>query len=541
MVNISVYAVNRLVYQFCKPGYQNFKNSLARIEAVQRKKLSELLEYSGRTEFGKSHRLTKDMSWEKFNETLPVTNYSDWEEMILRQKKSGGLMISGETCTRYQPTSGSTSKVKWIPYTKKFLAEIDAVVAPLIYDSYNREKRLFRGSQYWSLSWIPTALRKDDDSNTNDDLEILPWWKKIVASLMMAVPSSVSFAETSEGSITASLAYMAYKRNLALISVWSPTFVLNMFEYMSLHRHELAEILDRGNWCGWQKELSFMPCPQSKASSAILKNWDGVLTSGFFEKLWPHMGLVSSWATSTSRFWAEDLMKLFPSATFIGKGLWATEGVITFPFEGKYPLAITGHFYEFMDIDSGEIFPAWKLKKGQVLKPLLTTGSGLFRYAMNDRIKVVDFAESCPCFEFLGRLEGVDMVGEKMSAEIAQEIIDSVNRRFNVDAITICAVNAGKLSGKKPRYIILCRKESNHPAFEDVKKLVESLFLESFHYRLARDINQLGPAEALFNLHTRGIYQRRAEMKGMVSGNVKLEPLIQCSNEEWEMMISNFQ
>ena len=540
MNSVSVYVMNKLIYQFCKAGYKRFKDSLTNVEAVQRNKLSELLEYSGHTEFGKSRHLKRDMSWEKFNETLPVTKYSDWEEMILRQKKSCDLVVSGEACTRYQPTSGSTSKVKWIPYTKRFLSEIDAVVSPLIVNSYQKEKRLFSGSQYWSLSWIPTDLRKDDDSNTNDDLEVLPWWKKIIASLTMAVPSTVSFAETSEGSMMATLAYVASRRDLALISVWSPTFAMNMFEQMSNHRYELAEILDKGNWCGWQKGLSFMPAPQSKESSLLLKNWDGTLTSSFFEKLWPGMGLISSWDTSTSKLWADELMRLFPRATFIGKGLWATEGVITFPFDGKYPLAVTSHFYEFMDIDSQEILPAWKLKKDQVLKPLLTTGSGLFRYIMNDKIKVVDFAERCPCFEFLGRLEGVDMVGEKMSPEIAQEIINSVNRNFNVNALTIFAVTGEKSNGIKPRYVILCEKESDHSASENVKKLTESILLESFHYKLSRDLNQLGPAEALFHPLARAIYQKRAEFKGMVLGNLKLEPLVQCSNEEWETIIRNF-
>jgi hypothetical protein len=540
MSGISVYVINRLIYQFSKPGYRRFKNSLTHVEAVQRKKLSELLEYAEHTEFGQGRNLKKGLSWEKFNETLPVTEYGDWEEMILRQKKSGGLIVSGETCARYQPTSGSTSRVKWIPYTKKFLSEIDAVVSPLIIDSYQREKRLFGGCQYWSLSWIPTGLRKDDDSNTNDDLEILPWWKKIVTSLTMAVPSGVSFAETSEGSMIATLAYMASKRNLAFISVWSPTFALNMFEQMRDHRYELAEILGRGDWCRWSKELSFLPCPKSKESSFLLKNWDGSLTSNFFEKLWPGMGLISSWATSTSKLWADELMELFPKATFVGKGLWATEGVITFSFEGKYPLAVTSHFYEFMDIESGDIYPSWKLQKGQVLKPLLTTGSGLFRYAMNDKIRVVDFAGTCPCFEFLGRLEGVDMVGEKMSSEIAQEIINSVNRNFDVNALTIFAVTGETSAGEKPRYIILCEKESDHPALEQVQKLVESLLLESFHYRLARDLNQLGAAEALFHPMAGGIYRKRAELKDMILGNLKLEPLVQCANDEWKMIISNF-
>lgn len=540
MSDVPVYVANKLIYQFCKSGYKRFKDSLANVEAAQRNKLSDLLEYSENTQFGKSRHLKKGMSWEKFNETMPVTKYGDWEEMILRQKKSGNLIISGERCTRYQPTSGSTSRVKWIPYSKKFLSEIDAVVSPLVVDSYRTEKRLFRGSQYWSLSWIPTDLRKNDDSNTNDDLDVLPWWKKTVASLTMAVPSAVSFAETSEGSMIATLAYIISRRNLALISVWSPTFAMNMFEQLSQYRNELAEILDQGNWCGWHKELSFMSCPKSREASSILKNWNGKLTGDFFETLWPGMGLISSWATSTSKFWADELIKLFPKARFIGKGLWATEGVITFPFEGKYPLAVTSHFYEFADIDSGEIFPAWKLEKGQILKPLLTTGSGLFRYTMNDKVKVVEFAGHCPCFEFLGRLEGVDMVGEKMSGVIAQDIINSANQSLNVNALTIFAVSGDQSNEMKPRYIVLCEKESDHPARGDVQKLAERLLLESFHYRLARDLNQLGHAEVLFHPMARAIYQKRSEIKGMILGNLKLEPLVQCSDEEWKMIIGNF-
>jgi hypothetical protein len=132
------------------------------------------------------------------------------------------------------------------------------------------------------------------------------------------------------------------------------------------------------------------------------------------------------------------------------------------------------------------------------------------------------------------------MVGEKMSGEIAQEIINTVNRKFKVNALTIFAIAGEKISELKSRYIILCEKESSHPATEDVKKLAESILLESFHYKLARDINQLGSAEALFHPLARRMYQKRSEMKGMILGNLKLEPLVQCSSEEWRMIISEF-
>ena len=57
MSGISVYLANRLIYQFCKAGHARFKKSLNNVEAVQRKKLADLLEYSAQTEFGKSRHL----------------------------------------------------------------------------------------------------------------------------------------------------------------------------------------------------------------------------------------------------------------------------------------------------------------------------------------------------------------------------------------------------------------------------------------------------------------------------------------------------
>ena len=106
---ISVVMTNNLIYQFCKAGHRRFKQALTDVEAVQRKKLADLLAYAERTEFGRNRHLKKEMTWETFHQALPVTHYKDWEDMILRQKKSGEPVLSGDKCARYQPTSGSTS------------------------------------------------------------------------------------------------------------------------------------------------------------------------------------------------------------------------------------------------------------------------------------------------------------------------------------------------------------------------------------------------------------------------------------------------
>jgi hypothetical protein len=244
------------------------------------------------------------------------------------------------------------------------------------------------------------------------------------------------------------------------------------------------------------------------------------------------MAMISSWDSSSSTLWARDLENLFPKAMFQGKGLWATEGVVTIPFEGKYPLAVTSHFYEFEDLESEKIYPAWGLEKGQVVKPLLTTGSGFLRYALRDRLEVTDFIDGCPCFSFLGRIDGVDLVGEKMSPEIAMNIIERVSDKYDIRALSLLGVTQGGNGWEKPNYVLLCESDKRKATEDDIARYTEEILLESFHYKLARDIDQLSPAKAFLHPNARELYIRRGERRGMVLGDMKIEPLISCEFDE---------
>jgi hypothetical protein len=63
-----------------------------------------------------------------------------------------------------------------------------------------------------------------------------------------------------------------------------------------------------------------------------------------------NLALVSAWDTADAAPWAQQLKACFPQAAFEGKGLWATEGVVTIPIDGQYPLAYRSHVYEFEDL-----------------------------------------------------------------------------------------------------------------------------------------------------------------------------------------------
>jgi len=532
MVRIRTRIAYEFIHQYTNIASRSFRKSLSQVENIQRGKLTELLTLSEGTEAGKKFGIRKNLSWEEFSKVVPVTTYRDWEPFVRKQKEQGGQVVTLEKCERYQPTSGTSSAMKWIPYTTRFLDEVNRSIPPMFGEFIRKNKKILNGRQFQVLSWIPTELRKELNSNVSDDIDLLPWWQRPIVKQTIALPNSIAYAGTSDGSMTATLACLAATRDLAFISVWSPVFALSMFDLLSLQRGEVAEILESGRWGRWQKELSSIPCPGSKKAAAILRAWDGRVDSAFLKALWPNVAMVSSWATSTSASLAVKLENLFPDATFQGKGLFATEGVLTFPFEDRYPLAVTSHFYEFQDLDSGEILPSWGLRKGQFIKPLFSTGAGFFRYALSDRLKVVDFIDQCPCLEFQGRIDGVDLVGEKMSPEIAQDILDRISGKYGITAVSLLAVKGDMMEDGKARYLLLCEEATGMNLKDETAKMAEDILLESFHYRLARDLHQLDSVRAVYHPEARELCKKRLLKKGVLLGNVKMEPLILWDDAE---------
>ncbi len=519
---------HRSAKQLSSRGYKQFCLALANPQAVQREKLSQLLNHIAPSESGKKYNLLPTMFYEEFIKKVPITEYPDWSDAIERARTGQNNILSTQINERFQPTSGSTSKVKWIPYTQSFLDELDAAISPWMTDLYLNHPGMLKGTHYWSLSWVPTELRQTISGAVNDDLKLLPWWKRIFMGLTSTVPDQVSLADSSEDSQFATLCYLLSDHSLSFLSVWSPTFALTLFDNIEQYKAELIEVLESGRWGMREPRLPGLKCPKSVNAANILKHWYGPADAELLKKIWPELALVSAWDTSSSSSWADKLQNRLPQAQFQGKGLWATEGVVTIPFQGEYPLALCSHFYEFIDLETDEVFPSWQLKAGQIVRPVMTTGSGLLRYAMKDKLRVSGFLQDCPCFEFLGRLDGVDLVGEKLSPEIALEVLNAADAYDPLTAITLFAVPADE-DNSCPYYLLLCETEQQELSAMDLTRLAsqaEKILQESFHYQLARDLGQLAPLKVLCSKNARELYNLRCEARGMVVGNIKIEPLV---------------
>ncbi|MGA1524242.1 MAG: GH3 auxin-responsive promoter, partial [Planctomycetota bacterium] len=86
-----------------------------------------------------------------------------------------------------QPTSGSSAAIKWIPYTRRFLTELDSALSPWLQDLYANHPGTRSGYHYWSISWLPEDMRAQSAHSLNDDMQLLRERKRWLASQTQAV------------------------------------------------------------------------------------------------------------------------------------------------------------------------------------------------------------------------------------------------------------------------------------------------------------------------------------------------------------------
>ncbi len=504
----------------CWQADRRFRDQRNSLEQVQRHKLAGLLQ-----QVGPRADLLPGSRWEEFRDQLPLTRYGDWRSRIQAQRESRDQLISSPL-VRYQPTSGSSDALKLIPYTKGFLGELDAAIAPWLASMYRQFPKLATGRHYWSVSWLPESQRTLLDGNFNDDSELLGVTKRFLSAHSQAVPAGVALAGRADDAMFATLAYLIAHDDLRMLSVWSPTFALQQLEAISLWGNELVRVLHSGQWGQRAVSLAALSAPHNPARARRLSNVLGMPAATMAQHLWPELALVSAWDTADAAPWAAQLRLAFPQAGFEGKGLWATEGVVTIPYEGHYPLAYQSHVYEFERLHDGRILAPWELREGDEVSPIVSSGNGLLRYRLDDRLAVTGFWGQVPCFQFLGRRFGVDLVGEKMAPEAARQVLAETALAAGVEPVCLLAVDTQ--GAGRSRYIALFgagRDGKTSQSREQMAAMVERGLRRHFHYDLARDLHQLEAAEAIVVEDGWSVYQAIAMAGGMIEGNIKPEAL----------------
>jgi hypothetical protein len=480
------------------PGYFRFREALGSPERAQRSLLEDYLKTNADTAFGRAHGFASIRSAEEYRERVPLTKGEELAPWVDRIAAGEARVLTRSPVRALEPTSGSSSSPKLIPYTSTFQREIRRAVAPWIFDLYSHRPRLAFGSAYWSITPLameeeragPVRVGFEEDSQYLGGL----WGRLVDATL--AVPGEVRHLRDPDAFRYATLKYLLMRRDLTLISVWHPSFLLLLLEALPRFWDDLVREVGR---------------PDLKTFSPA--------------HVWPRLGLISCWGDAHAALSLSELARAFPGVEIQPKGLIATEGFVTIPFRGAWPLAVRSHFFEFLLEDGGSPRFAWELEEGRVYSVVLTTGGGLYRYRLQDRVRVEGFLEKTPSLRFLGKEGHVsDLRGEKLHESFVAGALARVSGG-------LAARFAMLVPDGESGYVLLLETDSPVPA--DLAARLDAELSSNPHYRLCRSLGQLA-AVRVRSLQP-GAYARyldRCRQLGQRWGDVK--PLALSPLSGWE-------
>ena len=403
---------------------------------------------------------------EEFQDRVPIVTYDDLEPWIERIKKGEDRVLTSEPVRFFETTSGSTGGVKFIPYTHSVLKEFRRAISAWIFDLLMTHPKLLTGTQYWSIS--PVGMRREPTQcgipvGIDNDAVYLGLLGKIALLGVMAVPLKVASVSDVDEWRRITLQHLTSSHDLRFISVWNPSFLTLLIE---------------------------------------------ALPDGFdVNQCWPDLHLISCWISGSAERSLPALKAVFPDVEIQGKGLLATEGVVSIPFNGHPAptVAINSHFIEFLD-EKGNAYMVDELAVGKRYRVVITTGSGFARYDLGDEIEVV----APMSVEFVGRSSVSDMCGEKLSEAFVSNALDRAGLN---DGFSMLAPEWGDL----PRYLLLTDSDE----YKVYEEAVESGLLNSFHYDYCRKLGQLGPVEAVYVPDAPVKYMRACISLGQRAGDIK--------------------
>jgi hypothetical protein len=216
--------------------------------------------------------------------------------------------------------------------------------------------------------------------------------------------------------------------------------------------------------------------------------------------VWPALDLVSCWTAGASARFLTDLRAGFPGVAIQGKGLLATEGVVSIPLIGGpgAALAVTAHFYEFVPVAGAGARPclAHELEPGQTYAVLLTTGGGLYRYALGDLVRVVGHVAATPLVEFVGRAGNVsDLCGEKLAEPHVARVLEEATRHLGLGPGFLMLAPEWD---RPPYYALFVDGGGLGPtALAGLAARVEAGLLGNPAYAYCRALGQLGPVRGM--------------------------------------------
>lgn len=536
-------AVARAIQLATAPAAARFSAALSRPEAAQVSALRSVLRaVTGSRQAARIPGFAKIRTVRDLQDAVPIATADSVAEDVESLKRGGSGILTGEPVLRFEKSGGSSGASKYVPHTRSLLREMNAALGPWIYDISRSRPATRRGPGYWSVS--PLGAKRELTQGlvpvgSTDDVTYFPRALQGLLGRQFAVPGAVGLLPDVESCRYVTLRLLLARPDLAVMSAWNPSFLTLLIDALERDGERLADDVAYAGCrvppidgmsadaaheraAAIAEVLPQLPLPPDPRRARVVREALAGPAPEIARTLWPDLALLSVWTDADAARFLPALRARFPGVEIQGKGLLATEGVVTVPmFDAAAPvLAVRSHVYEFLDPRKPDARPllAHELENGAIYEVLFSTGGGFLRYRVGDLVRVDGKYRETPCLRFVGRADAVtDLVGEKVSAARVASLLERI--LGSTPRFSMVAPEMGE--GAPPAYRLFFEGELTDDALASAARAMEAALAEGHPYEYARRLGQLGELKAV---RVRGgvrAYEARCIALGQRAGDVK--------------------
>jgi hypothetical protein len=396
--------------------------------AVQSRLLLRIVGQNQTTQFGQDHGFSTIKSIESYRKQIPIRDYEGVRSYIDRAKNGERGVLTAEPILMFSMTSGSTGEPKLIPVTASTQTS-HARITRLWYSRAFRDHPGCAAGKVFGLvgaavegytaGGLPYGAASGMIYNSSP-----PWVKS-----RHALPYEIAEIKDYQAKYYTAMR-VALEQNVSFLGTPNPSTILRLVETVDRFRDEIIRDIHDGTVSSrFNHTNKIHPAVLAKLSpnptrarelENLVKAHGRLLPSEY----WPNLQLIGCWKGGSVGVRLKDLACWFGAgAPTRDLGYMASEAQMSLPItdDGSAGiLAIDTNFYEFIpetEIDSTTpvTLTCDELEIGGRYYVLVTTAGGLYRYDINDLIRVVGFHGRTPSIEFLRKGRDVtNITGEKL-------------------------------------------------------------------------------------------------------------------------------
>ncbi len=377
---------------------------------AQLRKMNQILTANAGSKFGREHGFATIKTWKDFDAALRIRDYEAFRPYIDELTAGATNVLTAEAPVMFATTSGTTDKPKFIPITPSYIKEF-------------RHASVVSG--YYLLKTFPgmasgTALAMTSPAEEGKTPCGIPYGSMsgslfknepyLIKKFISPIPYEVYLIKDYESKYYTVLR-AALSLPVAFFYTLNPSTIQLLCRKLGVFAEQLIKDVRDGTTTppsGLDQATLRALKPITRPDPERAKMLARLLEQGKFtpEHVFPSLQVVSCWTKAAAAFYLADFPHYFGNTPVVDITYGASEGRGTvFISPEKQMLAIGSHFFEFVpedEIDSERptILLADELEVGKNYFILFTTSAGLYRYNINDVVKVTGFHNRTPLLDF---------------------------------------------------------------------------------------------------------------------------------------------